>query len=192
MGEHEDAPSGAPSGEPDAYPNGYEEGFKAGEADANRMATQRMREWEDAAQSRLAEAERLLQQERARLAAMADALEQGLKQHMEMIEPLSFELAWMSWQRAFGEMTGDSERLARIVTGLVAECRGKALVIEVSQADRGSLPDHVDGVEVVVAPALGAGECRVRTARGELESSVTMRMDVAYQAMRAAAGGSAA
>ncbi|WP_147281642.1 hypothetical protein [Dyella solisilvae] len=176
----------------DAYPSGYEEGFKAGESDSARMAAQRMREWEDAAQSRLSEAEEQLQRERARLASMADALELGLKHHLEMIEPLSFELAWAGWQCAFGELGGDRELLARIISGLVAEYRGKALVIEVSSADRESLPDHLDGVEVIVASALGAGECRVRTARGEVESSVAMRMDGIYRAMRAAMEGSTA
>ena len=84
------------------------------------------------------------------------------------------------------------ELLARIIAGLVTEYRGKALIVEVSQADRACLPDHVDGVEVVVTTALGAGECRVRTARGEVESSVAARMDAIYQAMRAAVGGDAA
>jgi len=177
-----------PMGDDEAYRDGYEEGFAAGDADARRMAEQRMGELETAAAQRFEEAQQAVEREQQRLAALADTLEQGLRQHASEIEATACELAIVGWQHAFGSAVEDRALLHRMITALLDEHRAKALSVHVSAEDRPLLPERIDGMELVEDNALKTGECRVQTAHGNVESSLRMRLRGICEAMFAAMG----
>ncbi|MBM7120924.1 FliH/SctL family protein [Dyella kyungheensis] len=175
-------------GDDEAYRDGYEEGFAAGDADARRMAEQRMVELETAAAQRLEEAQQAVEREQQRLAALADTLEQGLRQHASEIEATACELAIAGWQHAFGSAAEDRGLLQRMIRALLEEHRAKAMSVHVSTEDRPLLPERIDGMELVEDNALKTGECRVQTAHGNVESSLRMRLRGICEAMFAAMG----
>lgn len=168
----------------EAYRNGYAEGFEAGQSDGLREATQRMQALEDAARDRLQE----LADERTRLATFAAGMATAFDEHGKTVEELAFEVALASLSKAFGELQGDGQLLQRLCAQMVAEFRVNAVHIEVSTQDRAALPEQVGGLEVVVAPDVAPGECRVVTGRGHLESSLGMRLDAIYAAVLEAVG----
>jgi flagellar biosynthesis/type III secretory pathway protein FliH len=175
-------------GDDEAYRDGYEEGFAAGDADARRMAEQRMVELETAAAQRFEEAQQAVEREQQRLAALADTLEQGLRQHASEIEATACELAIAGWQHAFGSAAEDRDLLQRMIRALLEEHRGKAMSVHVSTEDRPLLPERIDGMELVEDNALKTGECRVHTAHGNVESSLRLRLRAICEAMFAAMG----
>jgi flagellar biosynthesis/type III secretory pathway protein FliH len=179
----------APVGDDEAYRRGYEEGFSEGEADARRMADQRMRELEAAATQRFEEAQQAVERERQRLAGLADAMEHGLRQHATEIDATACELAVTGWQHAFGQAAEDRVLLQRVIQVLLDEHRAKALTVHISPEDRPLLPERIDGVELIEDNALRAGECRVNTAHGNVESSVQQRLRAISDAMVAATRG---
>ena len=163
----------------EAYRNGYTEGFEAGESDGLREATQRMQELEEAARHHVQE----LAEERERLAVLIGGLADAVHNHGEAMEVLAIEVALASLARAFGQMQDDRQLVQRLCTQVVEEFRVKAARIAVSAQDRHVLPEHIDGLEVVVEPGLVPGDCRVVTERGQMESSIGMRLKAIYEVM---------
>jgi len=161
------------------YRNGYAEGYEAGESDGLRDAARRMQELEEAARNRLQE----LADERDRLAALVEGVAGAVQRHNEAMETLAVEVALASLRHAFGEMQGDRPLVQRLCTRIVEEFRVNAMRVVVSAQDRSVLPEHLDGLEVVVEPGLTPGECRVVTGRGYVESSIGQRLKVIYEAM---------
>jgi flagellar biosynthesis/type III secretory pathway protein FliH len=163
----------------EAYRSGYAEGYEAGESDGLRDASQRMQELEETARNRVQE----LADERERLTALIEGIVEAVHGHNEAMEALAIEVALASLARAFGQMQDDRELMQRLCTQVVEEFRVKAARIAVSAQDRPVLPEHIDGLEVVVEPGLAPGDCRVVTERGQMESSIGMRLKTIYEVM---------
>lgn len=162
-----------------AYRNGYVEGFEAGENDGLREAAQRMEKLEDDARLRLQE----LTTERERLVALIDGMADALPRHAASMEELAFEVALTSLSRAFGQLPGDQQLLQRLCAQVVEEFRVKAVRICVSIEDRSTLPEHIEGLEVIAESGLARGECRIVTGRGQVESSIAMRLSAICDTM---------
>jgi flagellar biosynthesis/type III secretory pathway protein FliH len=167
-----------------AYRAGYAEGFEAGEGDGLREATERMRTLEDEVQLRARE----LTAERERLAALTDGMAEALLRHAASMEQLAFEVALTSLARAFGELPEDRQLLQRLCAQMVEEFRVKAVRICVSTADRPTLPELIEGLEVTAEGELARGECRIVTERGQAESSIAMRLGAIFDTMLEALG----
>lgn len=165
--------------ESEAYRKGYAEGFEAGESDGLRDINQRMHELQETARERLLE----LTDERDRLSALTAGLAKALHDHAEAVESLAVEVALASLARAFGHMHEDGQLLQRLCTRMVEEFRVKAVRVAVSTQDRPLLPQQIDGLEVVVEAGLVQGDCRVVTARGQMESSIGLRLRSIYEVM---------
>lgn len=163
----------------EAYRLGYVEGYEAGESDGLRDAKQRMQKLEDAARDRLDE----LEGERERLSALIDGLGEAVNRHGDAMEALAFELALASLARAFGQMQDDGQLLRRLCARTAEEFRAKAVRLVVSAQDRSVLPEHIDGLEVEVGRGLTAGECLLETDRGQIESSIGLRLGAIHEAM---------
>ena len=148
--------------------------YEAGESDGLRDATQRMHELEETARERLRE----LTDERDRLSALIGGMATAMHDHGEAVESLAVEVALASLARAFGHMHEDRQLVQRLCTQMVEEFRVKALRIAVSAQDRPLLPQQIDGLEVVVEAGLVQGDCRVVTARGQMESSIGLRLRI--------------
>lgn len=162
-----------------AYRNGYAEGFEAGENDGLREAAQRMEKLEDDARLRLQE----LTAERERLVALIDGMADALPRHAASMEELAFEVALTSLSRAFGQLSGDQQLLQRLCAQVVEEFRVKAVRVCVSIEDRSTLPEHIEGLEVIAESGLARGECRIVTGRGQVESSIAMRLSAICDTM---------
>ncbi|MGC1548546.1 MAG: hypothetical protein WA777_08450 [Rhodanobacter sp.] len=171
-----------------AYRDGYAEGFEAGEQDGRRDAEQRQQELEQELRLRLDDELQALTHARESLAALTAGLENALRGHNDAMQELAFEVALTSLSCAFGAMAGDGELLQRLCAQLVDEYRTKALRLGVAPSDLASLPEQIEGLDVVAETDLTAGHCRVLTARGHTESSIAMRLDAIYEAMRESLG----
>lgn len=163
----------------ETYRSGYAEGYEAGESDGLRDAAQRMQELEDSARIRVQE----LADERDRLATLIDGIAEAVHSHHEAMEALAIEVALASLARAFGQMQGDRPWVQRLCAQVVDEFRVKAVRVAVSAQDRAALPEHLDGLEVIVEPGLVQGDCRVVTRRGQMESSIGQRLKAIYEVM---------
>lgn len=167
-----------------AYRNGYAEGFEAGENDGLREATERTQRLEDDAHRRVQE----LAIERERLAALTDSMADALLSHAASMEELALEVALTSLSRAFGELPNDRQLLQRLCAQVVEEFRVRAVRVCVSIEDRPALPEHIEGLEVIAEGELVRGECRIVTERGQVESSVAMRLGAIFDTMLEALG----
>jgi flagellar assembly protein FliH len=162
-----------------AYRTGYAEGFEAGESDGRREAAQRIQALEDQAHHRLQE----LVTERERLVVLLEAMAEALPRHAASMEELAFEVALTSLSRAFGQLQDDRQLLQRLCTQVVEEFRTKAVRVCVSVDDRSALPEHIAGLEVIAESGLARGECRIVTERGQVESSIAMRLSTICDTM---------
>lgn len=167
-----------------AYRTGYAEGFEAGESDGLREATERMQSLEDELQFRVQE----LTAERERLAALTDGMAEALLRHAASMEELAFEVALTSLSRAFGRLSDDRQLLQRLCTQVAEEFRAKAVRVCVSMEDFADLPAHIDGLQVSAEGELARGECRIVTERGQVESSIAMRLSAIFDTMLEALG----
>jgi flagellar biosynthesis/type III secretory pathway protein FliH len=162
-----------------AYRAGYAEGFEAGESDGLREAAQRMQELEDEARRRLQE----LVTERERLVSLMEAMAEALSRHGSAMEELAFEVALISLSRAFGQLSDDRQLLQRLCTQVVEESHVKAVRVCVSVEDHSALPEQIKGLEVIAESGLARGECRIETGRGQVESSIAMRLSAICDTM---------
>jgi flagellar biosynthesis/type III secretory pathway protein FliH len=162
-----------------AYRNGYAEGFEAGENDGLREAAQRTEKLEDEARLRLQE----LTAEHGRLVALIEGMTDALPRHAASMEELAFEVALTSLSRAFGRLPGDQQLLRRLCAQVVEEFRVKAVRVCVSIEDRSTLPEHIEGLEVIAENGLARGECRIVTERGQVETSIAMRLSAICDTM---------
>lgn len=162
-----------------AYRNGYAEGYEAGENDGLREAAQRMEKLEGEARLRLQE----LTAEHGRLVALIEGMSDALPRHAASMEELAFEVALTSLSRAFGQLPGDQQLLQRLCAQVVEEFRVKAVRVCVSIEDRSILPEHIGGLEVIAESGLARGECRIVTERGQVESSIAMRLSAICDTM---------
>lgn len=163
----------------EAYRLGYVEGYEAGESDGLRDAKQRMQKLEDAARDRTDE----LEGERERLSLLIEGVGEAAQRQGEAMEALAFELALASLAHAFGQLQEDGQLLRRLCTRMADEYRAKAVRLVVSVQDRSLLPEHIDGLEVETERGLVAGECRLVTDRGQIESSIGQRLAAIHEAM---------
>jgi flagellar biosynthesis/type III secretory pathway protein FliH len=171
-----------------AYRQGYAEGFQAGEQDGRREAEQYHQTWEAQTKQALEGEYRGLLQERENLAALVASLKDQLHGQQQDMEQLAFEVALAGLSRAFGVMHGDGELLRRLCGQMAEEYRGKVIRLEVSAVDRNLLPEQLDGLAVTTEHGLSQGECRIVSARGYAESSVTARIEAIHGAMLEAIG----
>jgi len=174
-----------PVEEVQAYRTGYEEGFAAGESDARRLAEQQLSELENAARERIAQIEQALAQQHEQLTTLSASLSDAWQQQLDNVQSLAFELALRGLQYAFGAQQGDRVLLQRVCAALVDDYRDKAIRLGVSPADRPLLPAQLAGVDIEEVASLAPGACCLYTARGAIESSVSVRLDAIYQAMLA-------
>jgi flagellar biosynthesis/type III secretory pathway protein FliH len=163
----------------EAYRLAYVEGYEAGESDGLRDAKQRMQKLEEAARDRLD----ALEGERERLSVIIEGLGDAARRHGETMETQAFEVALTSLAHAFGKLQEDGKLLHRLCAKMADEYRAKALRLVVSVQDRSLLPEHIDGLEVDTERGLAAGECRLMTDRGHIESSFGQRLGAIYEAM---------
>lgn len=171
-----------------AYKQGYAEGFQAGEQDGRREAEEYHQAWEQETCQHLEEELQSAISERERLSALITGLDEQLRAQVSEMEQLACELAMAGLSRVFASMQEDGELIRRLCMQMVEEYRGRAVRLEVSAADRDSLPEHVDGLDIVVEHGLSIGTCRIVMARGYAESSIAERIDAVHDAMREAEG----
>jgi flagellar biosynthesis/type III secretory pathway protein FliH len=126
--------------------------------------------------------------ERERLAALTDSMADALLSHAASMEELALEVALTSLSRAFGELPNDRQLLQRLCAQVVEEFRVRAVRVCVSIEDRPALPEHIEGLEVIAEGELVRGECRIVTERGQVESSVAMRLGAIFDTMLEALG----
>ena len=174
--------------EPSVYRDGYAEGFEAGEADGRKDAQQRMQILEGEACQQSEAIRQGLASERGRLSALVNGLAMALQGHERAMEELAFEVALASLARALGQMSEDGQLMQRLCAQMTEEFRTKAIRLCVSTTDRPTLPDQLDGLEILADPAMAQGECSVVTERGQLKSSIAMRLGVIHEAMLDALG----
>ena len=163
----------------EAYRLAYVEGYEAGESDGLRDAKQRMQKLEEAARDRLD----ALEGERERLSVIIEGLGDAARRHGETMETQAFEVALASLTHAFGKLQEDGKLLHRLCTKMADEYRAKAVRLVVSVQDRSLLPEHIDGLEVDTERGLAAGECRLATDSGQIESSIALRLGAIHEAM---------
>jgi flagellar biosynthesis/type III secretory pathway protein FliH len=171
-----------------AYRDGYAEGFKAGEEDGRREAEQFQQAWEAQTRQRLEEEQQQWLQQREQLAALTASMQEQLRAHGEGMEELAFELALSSLAKLAGSMQADSELMQRLCRKMAEDYRGRAVKLEVSPADAALLPERIEGLDVVVEHGLVAGQCRLVTERGYVDTSLAQRMAGIYGAMLEALG----
>lgn len=171
-----------------AFRKGYADGFEAGEQDAAQALAQCKADL-------VADAELSAQREQAHWQArhaQLDELLQGLSDaaqtHEQAMHELAFELAATTLQQVFTSDDGDRRLIARLCERLAQERRGRAVHIEVSALDRAMLPERVNGLVVVEAAELAAGQCRLVGPYGTTESSIEHRLSAIFDAMRQALG----
>lgn len=165
------------------YRDGYADGFEAGEADARRIAEQRLRELEEQANERLEAASRELADERARLAVLLEGMTQAVQRHDDAMRELAFEVALSSMAALCGQRQEEDELLRRLCEQMADEYRTKATRICVSPGDKTLLPERVADLTVEAEPQMADGGCRVVTERGWVESSIAARLTAIYEAM---------
>jgi len=166
-----------------AYREGYREGFEAGERDAQADAERRLSELELQLRQQFDAELAALEGTRVGLTALTDGIVEAIEHHGRSMEELSFEIALASLTQALGSMQGDEQLMRRLCTTMVHEYQAKAKRLCVAPADRASLPDHLENLEISIDTDLSPGHCRVVTAHGLTESSVALRLDAIYGAM---------
>ena len=119
---------------------------------------------------------------------MSHGMADAFSRHAASMEELAFEVALTSLFKAFGELSEDRPLLQRLCTQLVEEFRAKAVAICVSVEDRQLLPEHIEGLKVTAESGLALGQCRIVTERGQVESSIGMRLGAIFDAMIEALG----
>lgn len=172
------------SAEVEGYRKGYAEGFEAGEVDGLQEARLRMQVMEE----EVLRCRDELTLERERLHRLADGMGEALERHEQETTSMAYELALISLSQAFGQLQEDRQLLHRLCAQVAEEFRAKAMRLAVSPDDRGFLPGAIGGLDLVDDPSLSQGACRVLTERGQVESSIDMRLASIYRAMRESLG----
>ena len=165
------------------YRKGYAEGFEAGEEDGRRDAERYQQAWEQDTRLHLDEERAAVADERSRLATMVAGIEAQWQQQIVALEESSFAIALRSLAEMFGTMPSDGDVLRRLCAKLVDDYRTRALQLAVSPQDRALLPAQIEGLEVIEEAELTAGVCRLVTARGDIETSIRLRLDAIHGAM---------
>lgn len=186
-----DTPLASIAGNAAGYSDGYREGFEAGEEDGRREADVRLSKLEDELRLRHEQAESSLLSERERISSLLQRLAQADAERSAELETRAFEMALLCLSRAFGERAGDGELLGRVLSELTREFRTEALMLQVSDADRSLLPEHVDGIGIEANATMLPGSCALVTRRGRVETSIAERLNAIHRAMMEAAHGTA-
>jgi flagellar biosynthesis/type III secretory pathway protein FliH len=165
-----------------AYRDGYADGFAAGQSDGLRDAEQRMVKLEVEAQRQADEARASLLDETERLATLSSGIRGALDRHASDVEALSTELAFMALTRALSELEGDRTLVVRLCTSLLEEYQVSVRELFVSADEVDLVNGQIEGVQVTADAALVSGECRIRTSRGDVRTSVEQRLEALYHA----------
>ncbi|HEX7814757.1 hypothetical protein [Dyella sp.] len=172
-----------------AFRKGYAEGFEAGEQDAAAEYTRRESDLQKRAADALQAQEAAWEAKHARLDNLLGQLADSVKLHANAMHELAFELAALTLQEVFTTSDADRSLMLRVCERLAQERRGQGAHLEVSVVDRAWLPERIDGLVVSESITLSAGECRLVGEYGVSETSIAMRLDAVFAAMRTALAG---
>jgi flagellar biosynthesis/type III secretory pathway protein FliH len=166
-----------------AYRDGYTEGFEAGERDGRREAERLQQTWELESRQCMERELQALARERMALSTLLTSIDEQLRSHVVGMEQSAYELALASIEHILGISAKEKILVRRLCERMAEDYRGKATQLAVSASDRDSLPDHLEGLDVAVDHDLNAGECRITTHRGHVESSIGIRIGAIYRSM---------
>ena len=138
-------------------------------------------------------AEALARQASAWTAAIG-ALEANVERKLHDVESFAVAMAFEACARVLGDAALDGAQVAAVVRRLLADARETALLrVQLSPADIEAVQGAVRSdphwqhrhLSFEVDPMLGAGECRVASTHGQLETSLPVQLDVIRQSLLA-------
>lgn len=144
-------------------------------------------------EARQQSAEALARQSSAWTAAIS-ALEVKAERKLHDVESFAIAVAFEACARVLGDAALDGEQVAAAVRRLLTDARQTALLrVQLSPVDieavQAALRDDAHWqhrhLSFEVDPALGAGDCRVVSSHGQLETSLSVQLDMIRQSVLA-------
>ena len=122
------------------------------------------------------------------------ALESKVERKLHDVESFAIAVTFEACARVLGDAALDGEQVAAVVRRLLAEARETALLrIQLSPGDIEAVQGAVQSdphwqhrhLSFEVDPMLGAGDCRVVSTHGQLETSLPVQLDMIRQSLLA-------
>ncbi len=122
------------------------------------------------------------------------ALESNVERKLHDVESFAIAVAFEACARVLGDAALDGEQVAAVVRRLLADTRDTPLLrIQLSPGDIEAVRGAVQSdphwqhrhLSFEVDPALGAGDCRVVSTHGQLETSLPVQLDMIRQSLLA-------